>query len=72
MAIIRLRILCLLYEKTTYQDKIKFISDHYLQIYKALQLFTSLITINTNIFASIKNTYLQRHKVIKKLIKAWV
>ncbi len=58
-----------MYEKATCQNHIKFITDDYLQIYKTLQLFTSLLDklqAHTNIFT---NT-----KVIKnaKLIKAWV
>ncbi len=69
----------LVYEKTTCEDWIKFISDDYLQMYKTLQLFMSLITFNTNDLQASKllkcmYTYLQRQKIIKnaKLIKAWV
>jgi hypothetical protein len=68
------------YEKTTCQSYIKFISDDYFQIYKTLQLFTHIITLNTNILTSIKvikNTstpICTNTKVIKnaQLIKAWV
>jgi len=51
-----------LYEKTTYQFQIKFITDDYVQLYKTLQLFTNTFTINTNKFISIKvikYTYVQ-------------
>jgi hypothetical protein len=34
----------IVYKKSSYQSKIKFITDNYLQIYKTLQLFTSLFT----------------------------
>jgi len=37
-----------------YLSEIDQVSDDYLQLYKSLQLFTSLITTNTNIFRSIK------------------
>jgi hypothetical protein len=69
----------LLSEKTTCQDQIKFISDNYFQMYKILQLFTSLITLSTNIFTSIKvienactHIYTDT-KVIRnaELIKTW-
>ncbi len=68
------------YEKTTCQNQIKFISDNYFQIYKTLHLFTSITTLNTNTFTSIKvtkNTGTHSYtdtKVIKnsELIKAWV
>jgi len=43
-----------LYEKISCQDQIKFITDDYLQIYKTLQLFTSLFTEITNIFTNTK------------------
>ncbi len=48
--------------------KIKFISDDYLQMYKTLQLFTSLFTIITNIFTSIKvinRAKIYRHSYLK-------
>ncbi len=44
----------LLYEKTTHQFYIKFISIDYLQMYKTLQQLTSTFPLNTNIFTSIK------------------
>ena len=61
-----------LYEKTTCQFQIKFITKAYLQMYKTLQLY---LHFNKNKFTSIKviKTQMYRHKVIKnaKLIKAW-
>jgi hypothetical protein len=51
-----------LYEETTFQYQIKFVTDDYLQIYKTLLLFTNIVTLNTNVFTSIKvikNTYVQ-------------
>ncbi len=57
-----------LYDKTTCKFQIKFGNDDYLQIYKTLQLFTSLFTLNTNIFTSIKvikNTNVQTQKLFK-------
>ncbi len=70
----------LLYKKTACKDKIKFINDHYSQMYKTLQLFTSLITSKTNIFTSIKAienacTHIYADtKVIQNamLVKVWV
>jgi len=44
----------LLNEKTACQDKIKFISDDYLKMCKTLKLLASLITLNKNLFTSIK------------------
>ncbi len=43
-----------LYEKNTDQNQIKFNTDDYLQIHKALQLFKSLFIEITNIFTSKK------------------
>ncbi len=56
------------------------VSDYYLQQYKSLQLFTSLITTNTNIFRSIKvietpvHIFIQTHKLLKmpNLLKLFV
>ncbi len=58
-------------DKTTCQDKIKLISNNYFQMYKTLQLFTGLITFNTNIFTSIKflKTYVHIFAKAKKLLK---
>ncbi len=56
------------YEKTTCQDNIKFISDNYLQMHKTLQLFTNMLTLKTNIFTSIKvikNMYIPTLKLLK-------
>ncbi len=58
----------------------KCISDDYFQMYQALQLFTSSVTLNTNIFTNIKinkNTCTHIYTSTKvnentKLIKAWV
>ncbi len=57
----------LVYEKTTCQFEIKFITDNYLQMYKTLPLFTSTFTFNTNIFTIIKllKRHMHRHRVIK-------
>jgi len=55
-----------LYEKNSGQNQIKFNTDDYLQIPKALQLFTSSFTEITNIFTKTKTIKM------KKLIKAWV
>jgi hypothetical protein len=44
----------LMYVKTSCQNQIKFISDIYLQLYKTLQLFMNLSTVNTGIFTNIK------------------
>ncbi len=41
-------------EKTTCQFQIKFNIEDYLQMYKALQLFTNTFTFNINNFSSIK------------------
>ncbi len=57
-----------MYVKTPCQNQIKFISDDYLQMCETLQLFTSLIALNANIFISIKvikNTYIQALKLLK-------
>jgi hypothetical protein len=43
-----------LYKKTTSHNLIKFITVNYLQMYKTLQLFTSLFTEITNRFANAK------------------
>ncbi len=50
-------VITFLYEKTTCHDQVKFISDRHLQIYKTLQLFTSLFTkyANTLLDKVIKN-----------------
>jgi hypothetical protein len=63
----------LLYEKTTHQFYIKFISNDYLQMYTTLQQLTSTFPLNTNIFTSIK-VICTDTKVTKnaKLIKAWI
>ncbi len=45
-----------LYEKTTCQFQIKFITEDYLQMYKTLQIFTNTFTFITNKFTSIKVT----------------
>ncbi len=42
-----------MYEKTSCQNQIKFITDDYLQVYKLLQLFTSSL-IEINIFTNTK------------------
>ncbi len=67
-----------MYEKTTCQSQIKFISDDCFQKYKTFQLFTSLFTTNTNIFISIKvikdtytHIYINTNIIKNKLIKAW-
>jgi hypothetical protein len=60
-----------LYEKTTCQNYIKFISNIISQMYKTLQLFTDLITLNSNIFTNIKNIktlehiFMQTQKILK-------
>jgi len=57
--------------------KTKFITDDYLHMYKTLQLFTKIFTLDTNIFTSIK--VIKKHictgtKVIKnaELMTAWI
>jgi hypothetical protein len=65
-----------MYEKTTCQFQIKFISEDYLQVYKTVNLFTNTFTFNTNKFASIKvikNTCVQT-QVIKNtnVFKSWI
>ncbi len=60
-----------MYEKTTCQNYIKFISVDYLQLDIVLQLFTSSFTVNTNIFTSIKvvKTHLHIFMQTQKLFK---
>ncbi len=69
------------YKKTACQNQIKIISDDYLELSKALQLFTRSFTLNTNIFTNTTDIKTHTHtniyaitKVIKnaKLTKAWV
>ncbi len=51
-----------MYEKTTCQFQIKFITEDYLQMYKTLKLFTNTFTFYTNKLTSIKaikNIYAQ-------------
>jgi hypothetical protein len=48
------RFIFFVYKKTTSRFQIKFIGDNYLQMCKILQLFNSLITLNTNIFKNIE------------------
>ncbi len=52
-----------MYEKTTCQFQIKFITEDYLQMYKTLQLFTNTFSFNTNNFTSIK--VIKTHKDTK-------
>ncbi len=52
----------IVYENTTCQFQIKFITEDYLQLYKYLQLFTNTFTLNINICTGIKvikSTYIQ-------------
>jgi hypothetical protein len=51
-----------MYEKTTCQFQIKFVAEDYLKMYKTLQPFTNIFTLNTNKFTTIKvikNTHVQ-------------
>ncbi len=60
--------MAIMYKKTTFQFCIKFIIRDYLQMYKTLQLYTNIFTLNTKVFTSIsviKNTRVQTQKVIK-------
>jgi hypothetical protein len=55
-------------QKPTCQLQIKFITAHYLQMYKTLQLCTNIFALNTIIFTIIKvikNTYVQTQKLLK-------
>jgi hypothetical protein len=52
------------YEKTTCQNQIEFITDDYLQMYKTLQLFKSLFKGITNIYKHTK-THLQIQELLK-------
>jgi hypothetical protein len=56
-----------MYEKTTCQFQIKFITEDYLQMYKTLQLFTNTFSFNTNNFSSIK--FLKRTHADTKFLK---
>jgi len=53
------------YEKTSYQFQIKFITEDYYQKYKTLQLYTSIFKFNTNKFTAIKvikNAYIHTQR----------
>jgi hypothetical protein len=52
------------YEKTTCQYQMKFITKEYCQMYKTLYLFTNTFTFNINNFASIKVIKKHWHRVI--------
>ncbi len=58
-------------EKATCHYQIKFISDDFVQMYKTLQLFTSLIRLSTKIFTSIEKIKTHVHILTQtqKLLK---